>query len=470
MAAPDRARVHVPGRRGRHLGRRRRPGLERRAASTRLAALTGTATTRESSGQARFVSRDELRYSLRSLHLFAPWVRRIHLVTAGQVPDWLDPDHPQVTVVDHAEILPPDALPTFNSHAIESALHKVPDLAEHFVYLNDDFFLGRPLGPEAFFTPAGLAAVWLSPNTVGLGETPDAPPYLKAAWNNRRLLQEAFGAVLTDNLAHAPYPHRRSVLEEIERRFPDEVARDRALAVPLRHRPVDAELVRPALRAADRARVRRASPSAPTSTSATATSSGSSGRPSSASRTSSAWPTTTTTRSTRAARPDPGGVHGGVLPCGRAVGARRLIWTTCTSRRGVVGVLLPNAGVAVRPCALDVQPSAYRSCVGSPRAADLGNGARALWGEREEITGPGGKDLSERCRGTPRRGLVGGRARWSLRKGFPPRRSWGCAGRALSHFGPPRLGAVRRLAPLHPRQDPEATRGHRDQRGGPQGR
>lgn len=190
----------------------------------RLAGLTGTATTRESSGQARFVSRDELRYSFRSIHLFAPWVRKIHLVTAGQVPGWLDLSHPQVAVVEHAEILPPEALPTFNSHAIESALHRLPDLAEHFVYLNDDFFLGRPLGPEAFFSPAGLAAVWFSPNTVGLDGTTDAAPYLKAAWNNRRLLQQTFGAVVTDNLAHAPYPHRRSVLEEIERRFPAEVA------------------------------------------------------------------------------------------------------------------------------------------------------------------------------------------------------------------------------------------------------
>ena len=121
-------------------------------------------------------------------------------------------------------ILPAEALPTFNSHAIESALHKVPDLAEHFVYFNDDFFLGRPLRPEAFFSPAGLAAVFLSPNPIGLTDTPDAPPYLKAAWNNRRLLQEAFGRVITDNLAHAPYPHRRSVLEEIEARFPDAIA------------------------------------------------------------------------------------------------------------------------------------------------------------------------------------------------------------------------------------------------------
>ncbi len=190
----------------------------------RLAGLSGTATTRESSGQARFVSRDELRYAFRSIHLFAPWVRKIHLVTAGQVPKWLDQSHPQVAVVDHSAILPPNALPTFNSHAIESALHNLPDLAEHFVYVNDDFFLGRPLGPEAFFSPAGLAAVWFSPNTVGLDETPDAAPYLKAAWNNRRLLQDTFGAVVTDNLAHAPYPHRRSVLEEIERRFPSQVA------------------------------------------------------------------------------------------------------------------------------------------------------------------------------------------------------------------------------------------------------
>jgi hypothetical protein len=195
-----------------------------RARLERLAGLTGTATTRESSGRARFVSRDELRYSMRSIHLFAPWVRKIHLVTAGHLPDWLDTDHPDVTVVDHSVVLPAEALPTFNSHAIESSLHRLPDLAEHFVYLNDDFLLGRPLGPETFFSPAGLPAVWVSPNTVGLGDEPDAPPYLKAARNNRRLLQEAFGVVVTDNLAHAPYPHRRSVLEEIERRFPQPLA------------------------------------------------------------------------------------------------------------------------------------------------------------------------------------------------------------------------------------------------------
>ncbi len=197
-----------------------------RAREQRLADLAGTAAaetaqTRESSGQARFVSRNELRYSMRSIHLFAPWVRRIHLVTAGQVPDWLDVDHPSVNLVDHGVILPEDALPTFNSHAIETSLHRIPDLAEHFVYFNDDFFLGRPIRPEALFSPAGLPATFLAPTTIGLNDLPDSPPYLKAAWNNRRLLHDAFQRVLTHNLSHVPYPHRRSVLEHLTERFPD---------------------------------------------------------------------------------------------------------------------------------------------------------------------------------------------------------------------------------------------------------
>jgi len=174
-----------------------------------------------SSGRARYLDHGELRYSMRSVHLFAPWVRRLHLVTAGQVPAWLDVDHPQVHLVDHRDLLPPDALPTFNSHAIETSLHRIEGLAEHFVYLNDDMLLARPLRPEAFFTPAGHPRVFPSPTTIGLDVDDDPPPYLAAARHNRALLREAFGAVPTHNLAHTPYPHRVSVLADLEARFPD---------------------------------------------------------------------------------------------------------------------------------------------------------------------------------------------------------------------------------------------------------
>ncbi len=191
----------------------------------RLDEADGGALRREAGGRARFTSHDELRYSMRSLHLFAPWVRRIHLVTAGQAPAWLDTSHPSVQLVDHRDILPADALPTFNSHAIETGLHRVPDLSEQFVYFNDDVLLGRPVGPETFFGPGGQFASFFSTVPIGPSGTGDVPPFLAAAWNNRALLHAAFGVHITHTMAHSPHPHRRSVLAEVAERFATEVER-----------------------------------------------------------------------------------------------------------------------------------------------------------------------------------------------------------------------------------------------------
>lgn len=187
----------------------------------RQQAAGDTGQDRRAAGDARFRNRDELRYSLRSIHAFAPWVNKIYLVTAGQRPAWLLDDD-RVQVVDHREILPPDALPTFNSHAIEAALHRIPGLSEHFVYMNDDVFLGHPVGPELFFTSGGLQSVFASPGLVGIDGRDDRP-FILAGVNNRRLIRERFGATTTQLMLHTPHPHRRSVLEAVAKEFAPEV-------------------------------------------------------------------------------------------------------------------------------------------------------------------------------------------------------------------------------------------------------
>ena len=84
---------------------------------------------------------DELRYALRSVDQNAPWVRRIFIATDTRLPGWLIADHPKITVVRASEhFSDPAALPTFNSHAVESQLHHIDGLAEHFLYCNDDMF------------------------------------------------------------------------------------------------------------------------------------------------------------------------------------------------------------------------------------------------------------------------------------------------------------------------------------------
>jgi hypothetical protein len=100
----------------------------------------------------RYVEEDELRYALRSVERFAPWVRKIFLVTDDQVPAWLDRSHPRVEIVDHRQIIDPQFLPTFNTKVIINSLHKIPGLSEHFIYTNDDCFFGQPCRKEDFFT------------------------------------------------------------------------------------------------------------------------------------------------------------------------------------------------------------------------------------------------------------------------------------------------------------------------------
>ncbi|MFC3574732.1 stealth family protein [Streptomyces yaanensis] len=172
----------------------------------------------QAANDARFTSRDELRYSLRSIHQYAPWVRNIFLVTAGQVPGWLNTDYPGLRVVDHREIFSdPEALPTFNSHAIESQLHHIPDLAEHFLYLNDDVFFGRPVHPEQFFHPNGLTKFFMSKALIPPGQiTPDDLPVNAAGKNSRGLIAQQFGTFISQKMKHTPHALRRSVLSEIE--------------------------------------------------------------------------------------------------------------------------------------------------------------------------------------------------------------------------------------------------------------
>ncbi len=188
--------------------------------------LAGSSVGGSDDGPERYRQIDELRYALRSVHAFAPWIRRIFIATDSPAPAWLDPGHPRVRIVRSAEFFTdPAALPTFNSHAIESQLHHIPDLAEHFLYSNDDMFFGRPVSPAMFFSPGGVSRFVEATTRIGLGESgPDRTGHDNAMRVNRALLRPRFGRTITRHLEHCPAPLRRSVLAELEREFPGDFA------------------------------------------------------------------------------------------------------------------------------------------------------------------------------------------------------------------------------------------------------
>lgn len=116
----------------------------------------------EDSDVVRFRDWKLMRYWFRSVEKNMPWVRKIHFVTCGHYPSWLDLNHPKLHFVKHSDFIPSQYLPTFNANTIELNLHRIEGISERFVYFNDDMLALDCVKPEDVFfggLPCGSAVV-----------------------------------------------------------------------------------------------------------------------------------------------------------------------------------------------------------------------------------------------------------------------------------------------------------------------
>lgn len=116
-------------------------------------------------GEIRYKSVGEIRYCLASILRFAPFVRKIFIVTDNQNPqldDFIEAEFPdrtaEIVIIDHKVIFEgyESYLPVFNSLAIETMLWRIPGLSDHYVYFNDDVLLAAPVEPDDFFVGDSL--------------------------------------------------------------------------------------------------------------------------------------------------------------------------------------------------------------------------------------------------------------------------------------------------------------------------
>ena len=92
-----------------------------------------------------------LKYWFRGIEKFSPWVRKVHFITCGQKPDWLNTDCPKLNWVRHSDYIPHDCLPVFSANPIEIYMHRIQNLSEHFVFFNDDIFLTSAVEKDFYF-------------------------------------------------------------------------------------------------------------------------------------------------------------------------------------------------------------------------------------------------------------------------------------------------------------------------------
>jgi hypothetical protein len=177
-------------------------------------------------GNNRYADHDELKYALRSIYKNAPWFRRIYLIVQdGQSPTWLihtsDECPIPVYVVPHSMLYGEDYaphLPTFNSQSIEAHLHRLPDLAEHFLYFNDDMMIANPMHWSTLWTAEGRPIYTMS-GMVPTGPKISTMSKHQMAWiNNGTILNKLFSSSRAEQREypmHQACPMLKSSFEEI---------------------------------------------------------------------------------------------------------------------------------------------------------------------------------------------------------------------------------------------------------------
>jgi hypothetical protein len=176
-------------------------------------------------GSSRDKEMGELKYSLRSLLKFAPWLEGpIYIVTPGQIPDWLDLSNPRIRVIDQDDLLPKEkmALPNFDTNVIEQYLHKIPGLTDVFIHMNDDYLFVKPVAPHRFFTCDGGLKFLTEINHIRHVTGAKTNAWLSSVRNTIELTDKTYGGEHTYNfLKHAPFVYSRLAFEKIHEKFGD---------------------------------------------------------------------------------------------------------------------------------------------------------------------------------------------------------------------------------------------------------
>jgi len=167
---------------------------------------------------------DLIKYSLRSLQEHLPWVRNIYLFTCRpQVPQWINSNAEGLTVIHHDEVIDSQYLPTFSSHVIISNIHKIPDLSNRFLYIEDDMLFDNKVefsdfenneGKILFYPQKGITTDANERNNTKLS------PWNLALAECNHLLNKEFKSEQRRDVNHIPLLIDRDAWGEMEERWP----------------------------------------------------------------------------------------------------------------------------------------------------------------------------------------------------------------------------------------------------------
>ena len=226
-----------------------------------------------------------LRFAMRSIEANAPWARTIFLLTNGQKPFWYNASAPRfanekdthstqhaatpdlmlishTVVADRTKFVTHEQvfvdlnnLPTFNSNAIESNLHRIPGVGECFLFMNDDFFLVDPTPLDYFIdSKTGLLNLHFEGRTAPAEEEMKHNGWFRSVANSNELINTWYHPDANETVRHHFASHHcyfmsKRVLSAMAARWPERWAfseknrfrNDHDVAMPFLHTNVALE-------------------------------------------------------------------------------------------------------------------------------------------------------------------------------------------------------------------------------------
>lgn len=184
--------------------------------------ITDRSSTDQNS-ELRWENNNEINICVRSIELYAPWIRKIWIVTDNQIPELSnisDNFRNRIEFINHNQIFREYSykLPVFNSNAIESLIFRIPNLAENFIYFNDDFFLMGPCQPTDFFSADGKPVVrghWVKSDRFN--QLDFLREFRKCQFNAACLLFQSPSYIFLP--AHVAYSFTRSQFSDLFEKF-----------------------------------------------------------------------------------------------------------------------------------------------------------------------------------------------------------------------------------------------------------
>ena len=153
---------------------------------------------------ARFRSFGEINYSIPMAIKNLPWLRNIFIVTNGQRPPERLLRYSKVSWIKHHEFIPPEYLPTFNYHAIEPFLYRIPGLSNYFINTADDFFILKKLDKSFFLGVNNECVFFHTPHNLNNYKLNPINVWQNNLKNSDDLLSDKYGKRERKLFPHTP--------------------------------------------------------------------------------------------------------------------------------------------------------------------------------------------------------------------------------------------------------------------------